>query len=99
MLRTGEISPRSAQPIAAAAKRIQGIVELTVDFSRAQSAAVMPISLAPSELGAVFEDVLAETRVRHPSTDFVLKGADVNTAGLWDRGRISQLLSNLLENA
>src|SRR3954468_3829619 len=45
MTRTGVLTPRAAEPIVNAAKRIQGIVELIVDFSRAQSATVMPVNL------------------------------------------------------
>jgi len=45
------------------------------------------------------QNVIEETRVRHPGTTLVLEGADQGTDGEWDEGRMGQLLSNLLENA
>ncbi|CAA9403719.1 MAG: hypothetical protein AVDCRST_MAG51-1044 [uncultured Ramlibacter sp.] len=99
MMRSGQASAPAVGHIVNAAKRIQGIVELIVDFSRAQSAGVMPIHVSPARLGSVAADVLAETRLRHPSTSFVLQGGELDTKGHWDQGRLGQLLSNLLENA
>jgi signal transduction histidine kinase len=99
LIRSGQVSHKAAEPIVNAARRIQGIVELIVDFSRAQSAGVMPIEVHAGSIGAICADVLGETRVRHPGTTFVLQGADCDSRGDWDAGRIGQLLSNLLENA
>jgi len=47
LTRSGQLSPKAAQPIVNAAKRIQGIVELIIDFSRAQSGSMMPVSVKP----------------------------------------------------
>jgi signal transduction histidine kinase len=99
LTRSGKLTPKAAEPIVNAAKRIQGIVELIVDFSRAQSDGVMPITVRPFRLGALAETVMDETRVRHPATTLVLAGAELDTQGEWDEGRMGQLLSNLLENA
>ena len=99
MTRSGQLSATMAKPIVNAAKRIQSIVELIIDFSRAQSQGVMPVSVRPGELSGIFANVVDETRVRHPSTPIVLKGAELDTHGQWDEGRMGQLLSNLLENA
>ncbi len=99
LTRSGQVSRKAAEPIVNAALRIQGIVELIVDFSRAQSACVMPIQAQPGSVGAVCADVLEETRVRHPATTFALQGESTDSTGEWDEGRIGQLVSNLLENA
>ena len=99
LTRSGQLSAKSALPIVNAAKRIQGIVELIVDFSRAQSDALMPISVRPVSLADVFENVVDETRVRHPDTAFTMQGTSADTHGEWDEGRMGQVLSNLLENA
>jgi signal transduction histidine kinase len=99
LTRTGQLSAKAAEPIVNAAKRIQGIVELVIDFSHAQSSGVMPINVRRMDLGALAENVLAETRVRHPANTLVLLGRDLDTECWWDEGRIGQLLSNLLENA
>jgi signal transduction histidine kinase len=98
LVRTGQLQRKSADPIINGARRIQSIVELVVDFSRAQSNGVMPISPAASNLRPLFDSVLAETQVRHPSTEFMLK-AEGDLDGEWDAARLAQLLSNLLENA
>lgn len=99
LTRSGQLSTAAAQPIVNAAKRIQNIVELIVDFTRAQADGVMPISVAPGDLSQIFENIVAETRVRHPSTAIALHGGELDTHGQWDEGRMGQLLSNLLENA
>ena len=98
LVRSGQVQRRAVDPIINGARRIQGIVELIVDFSRAQADGVMPISARDSDLRPVFDSVLAETQVRHPSTEFMLK-ARGDLQGCWDAGRVEQLLSNLLENA
>jgi signal transduction histidine kinase len=98
LVRSGQLQRKAADPILNSARRIQGIVELIVDFSRAQSNGVMPISPRPSNLRPLFDSVLAETQVRHPSTEFMLR-ADGDLEGVWDDARLAQVLSNLLENA
>jgi signal transduction histidine kinase len=98
LVRSGQLQRKAAEPIVQGARRIQGIVELIVDFSRAQSNGVMPITPRPSNLRPLFDAVLAETQVRHPSTEFMLL-AEGDLQGVWDEGRLAQLLSNLLENA
>lgn len=98
LVRTGKLERRAADPILNGARRIQSIVELVIDFSRAQSNGVMPIAPKASNLAELFEAILAETRVRHPSTEFnLIVEGDAN--GVWDDARLAQLLSNLLENA
>jgi signal transduction histidine kinase len=95
---SGQLQRKAAAPIVNGARRIQSIVELIVDFSRAQANGVMPIAPKASNLRLLFEGVLAETRVRHPSIQFTLQ-ADGDLEGVWDDARMAQLLSNLLENA
>lgn len=98
LVRSGQLSRKAVDPIVNGAKRIQSIVELIVDFSRAQSNGVMPISPKASNLRPLFDSVLAETQVRHPSAELMLR-AEGDLEGAWDEQRLAQLLSNLLENA
>lgn len=98
LVRSGQLQRKAADPIVNGARRIQGIVELIVDFSRAQSNGVMPITPKASNLRSLIDSVLAETQVRHPSTTFTLR-AEGDLEGVWDEARLAQLLSNLLENA
>jgi signal transduction histidine kinase len=98
MVRSGQLSAKAVEPIVNSARRIQGIIELIVDFSRAQSDDVMPVTRKPCNLEVLFRAVVEETRVRHAATPLVLH-ATGNFDGAWDGGRMGQLLSNLLENA
>jgi signal transduction histidine kinase len=98
LMHKGILAKQDAAPIVNGVKRIQDIVELIVDFSRAQADGTMPVHVTPGTLEEVFESVVAETRVRHPGTIIVLK-ASGDTSGDWDPARLSQLLSNLLQNA
>lgn len=98
LTRSGEASRTALDPIVNSARRIQSIVELIVDFSRAQSDGVMPINPSMSDLRPLVDSVLAETQIRHPTAELVLH-ADGDLNGSWDADRLAQLLSNLLENA
>lgn len=99
LTQSGQLTAKAAQPIVNAAKRIQSIVELIIDFSRGQSGGLMPVSVHSTRLADIFEKVVDETRVRHPGIVIDLRGASADTQGEWDEGRMGQLLSNLLENA
>jgi signal transduction histidine kinase len=94
----GQLTKEAAAPIVHAARRIQEIVEMIVDFSRAQARGAMPVHPTPGQLEAVAQSVAGETRVRHPDAILTVK-VDGDTHGEWDQGRVGQLLSNLLQNA
>lgn len=98
LVRSGKVERKGMEPIVNGARRIQSLVELIVDFSQAQSNGIMRISPKPGNLRNLFDNVLAETRVRHPGVEFMLR-AQGDLDGEWDEGRLAQLLSNLLENA
>jgi signal transduction histidine kinase len=98
LVRTGQLSRTAAQPIVGSAGRIQSIIGLIMDFSRAQAEGAMPISPHAANLQEVFQGVVAEAQFSHPGTEcqLVVHG---NAQGVWDAQRLTQLLSNLLENA
>lgn len=98
LIMKGDLTPEAAAPIVHAARRIQDIVEMIVDFSRAQARGAMPVHPVPGDLEAVALDVVGETRVRHPSA-IITVAVEGDTHGQWDKGRVGQLLSNLLQNA
>jgi signal transduction histidine kinase len=97
LIRRGDLTADAAAPIVNSARRIQDIVELIVDFSRAQADGAMPVHPVPCDLGRLVRDVVEETRVRHPLALMEIEVAEEH--GEWDKGRIGQLLSNLLQNA
>ena len=98
LVRTGRLTAKEAGPITNAAKRIQGIIEQVVDFTRAQAEGVMPLQRVPGNLAEQLAKVMQETQVRHPARILRLEcSGEFN--GSWDEGRMGQLLSNLLANA
>ncbi|RZJ03187.1 MAG: HAMP domain-containing histidine kinase, partial [Haliea sp.] len=98
LIRSGQISAKSAAPILNSALRINSIIEQVVDFTRAQADGVMPIVRTPGNLADQFFKVVQETQVRYPGRNLQLHSAG-SFEGTWDEGRIGQLLSNLLGNA
>ena len=98
LVRSGQLSDKAANPISNGARRIEAIIEQIVDFTRAQSKSLMPLSVQVGNLEHQFRSVIAESRVRHPNADLQFT-ATGDLEGRWDFGRLSQLLSNLLENA
>jgi signal transduction histidine kinase len=98
LVRTGQLSAQAAAPITNAAVRIKGIIEQVVDFSRAQADGVMPVRRVPGNLAEQLAKIMQETQVRQPARVLRLEcSGEFN--GLWDEGRMGQLLSNLLANA
>jgi hypothetical protein len=95
LVRSGQLQRKAVEPILNSARRIQSIVELIVDFSRAQSNGVMPISSKVSNLRPLFDSVLAETQVRHPSTELTLR-AEGDLEGVWDEGRLAAVGQELV---
>jgi signal transduction histidine kinase len=79
--------------------RIKSIIEQIVDFTRAQAGSAMPIVCTQADLAAHAEEIVEETRVRHPGVSVAVQREGGDFQGCWDKGRIGQLFSNLLANA
>ncbi|MDI1239739.1 MAG: sensor histidine kinase [Polaromonas sp.] len=98
LVRSGQLAAHAADAIINSVVRINRVIEHVVDFTRAQSEGLMPIKPSPGNLVNQFEKVVEETRVRNPKATVRLESTgDFN--GIWDEGRMGQLLSNLLTNA
>lgn len=80
-------------------ERIKSLVEQIVDFTRAQAGSRMPISCTQADLAAHAEEIVEETRARHPDVSLAILREGTDFLGCWDKGRIGQLFSNLLGNA
>jgi PAS domain S-box-containing protein len=89
---------RCASRIAASAKRMDRILDDLIDFSRGRFAHGIPVSRVPTDLEVVSRRVLDELRVLHPERVVTLE-VDGDLRGVWDPGRIGQLVSNLVSNA
>jgi signal transduction histidine kinase len=98
LVRTGQLTDKSAAPIRNAARRIKAIIEQVVDFTRAQSDGVMPIARKPGNLAEQLSKVVQEAQVGHPQRTIRFEESG-DFDGSWDEGRMGQLLSNLLGNA
>lgn len=97
-LLTGQTTPGRGMPVINAARRIQGIVEQTADFTRLQSFGALPMVRKFDDLGVLLAKVVEETLLREPGATIRFE-ADGDLWGWWDAGRLAQVLSNLLANA
>lgn len=78
--------------------RIQDLVSQLLDVARVRLGGLLRVALKPLDLAPICEQGVAEARTLHPGRTIKLRLAgDLN--GKWDAARISQLLSNLLQNA
>jgi signal transduction histidine kinase len=98
LVRSGQLAPGAAAPIMNATRRIRGIIEQVVDFTRAQADGAMPVLRIPGNLADQLAKIVQETQVRHPARTVRLESSG-DFEGSWDEGRMGQLLSNLLGNA
>lgn len=82
-----------------AAARMERMIGELLDFSRSRpQGGGMPITLHDADLAVVVQDVLEEVRVAHPDRHLTVQISGSCT-GSWDADRLSQVVSNLLENA
>lgn len=69
-----------------------------IDFSSIRLGRAMPLQRGAVDLEALCREVLDSWRVAHPGRTLRFhSGGDVN--GVWDAGRIRQIISNLIGNA
>lgn len=81
------------------AQRISGLVDDVMDFTRGRMGGGINLQLKhDSDMTSVFEHVVAELSQIYPDRKIIF-GFDADLELFCDRGRIAQLLSNLLKNA
>lgn len=78
--------------------RMGALINDLLDVTRARFGAGLPVVRAMMNMGFVAEQVIGEVRIVHPhrTIDLSMSGA---LAGEWDKARIGQIFSNLLNNA
>jgi signal transduction histidine kinase len=99
LVTSGKLEAASAAPIRKSVERIRGLTEQVVDLTRGQTGKPMPVRRVRLDLAELAGEILIETRIRHPDANLQLQAGAGSFEGEWDRGRLGQLLSNLLANA
>jgi signal transduction histidine kinase len=80
-------------------KRMSRLIDDVLDFARGRLGGGLGVMLAPaSDMTDALADIVAELRAAHPGR-VVLEHIEVHRSIECDRGRVQQLLSNLLANA
>jgi PAS domain S-box-containing protein len=101
MLKRGMLSEADAKVaarIARSAGRMSKIISQLLDFTRARLGGGMSVERQPADLAEICAQVIAEVEMANPDSPLNFE-ADGNTRGLWDRGRLAQVASNLIGNA
>jgi signal transduction histidine kinase len=88
----------TAGRMARSAERAAGIIRDLLDLGRARQGLAVRIAPRPADLGALAEAAVVELEQAYPER---VIGCTVrgDAAGVWDAGRLSRVLSNLVQNA
>jgi signal transduction histidine kinase len=100
LLETRADSDKIAKPasrIVASADRMERMISQLLDFTRIRLGRGLPLERAPVDLGEVARTIIEEIEPVYRREIKLEKSGDL--AGMWDRDRLSQLLSNLAANA
>ena len=80
------------------ARRMNEMIGTLLDFTRLRFDGSLPVAVEEVDLDDLVRGVVAELQAAHRQREIELH-ASGNLRGLWDPGRIAQLLSNLASNA
>ena len=90
---------RAFERIERSTERIQQIVGLLLDFTRARVGQGIPLERAPMCLVETARRVVEEFDVVHPDRHVRFTTTEQSLRGEWDGARLAQVLANLLDNA
>jgi PAS domain S-box-containing protein len=93
-----EKAKRRVQGIRQAAERMNEMIATLLDFTQLRFRGPPPLALEPMNLGALAQTIVDELRVTHQARAIEID-ARGDLHGRWDRGRIGQVISNLVGNA
>lgn len=99
LVHSGKLEAAAAVPIRKSVERIRLLTEQVIDVTRGQTGQAMPLRPSVFDLAELAAEILIETRIRHPDANLQLQVGEGRFDGAWDKGRLGQLLSNLLANA
>lgn len=95
---TNSNETKAASRILGSATRMAQMVSDLLDFTRTRLGQMLPIAAAPMNLADACRQAIEEIGAHHPEATFKFEPSG-ELAGVWDAGRIAQLLSNLMGNA
>ncbi len=96
--RSDEIVSKAAQRLIHSGARMQSLLDDLLDYSRTALAVGIKVEPAPADFAELSQKVCDELGSAHPNRRLDLQMTGT-LQGNWDRGRIQQVLSNLLQNA
>jgi signal transduction histidine kinase len=80
------------------ARRMESVIQLLLDFTRARLGSGLPLVRAPMDMRELCRAVLEEARAGAPERTLT-EEYEGDLSGQWDAARLAQLLANLLQNA
>jgi signal transduction histidine kinase len=101
MLASGTLSPsnaKAASNIVSSSLHIKQMLSDLLDVTSTRLGGSLFIEPESTDLGSTCQQVIAEVQAAHPTRTVTLTLTG-DLTGTWDAGRLSQLLSNLVQNA
>nr|WP_228531053.1 MULTISPECIES: hybrid sensor histidine kinase/response regulator [Myxococcaceae] len=80
-------------------ERIEQIVALLLDFTRARIGGGLPVVRSEGDLRELVQRVMDEFHASHPARALVAELPAAPLRGAWDFDRLAQVLANLVDNA
>jgi sigma-B regulation protein RsbU (phosphoserine phosphatase) len=80
------------------ADRVAAMIHDLLDFTQARLGGSIPLSRQPGDLHSIVRQVVEDFQAAHPDRVFDLQHEGV-AQGLWDSGRMAQVVGNLLSNS
>ena len=100
-LHMGQLNERQnmlSMKVLESTQRMSGLIDDLLDVTRSRFGAGLPVTRAAMNMGTVAEQIVGEVRQVHPDRAIELSLSGI-LVGEWDKVRIGQVFSNLLNNA
>jgi len=95
----GDLALKSLGRLRTNAERALRLIGDLLDFTQERSLGRIPIKPADADMQELVREAVEEAAMMHPRRTIECAGETAAIAGRWDRDRIAQVLTNLLDNA